>query len=220
MSDRPTTRGHRRASTASRASSSSCRPQRSAHQGSGAVSRACDPLPAWLVGLLVRELGGDGSSGEQPGRGEGDRGVQQQSGQAGGDVAERTQFDRVEGGASDGVVEGDPEGDAEGAGEQAGGQMRDEERGDGLARGRAEGAQDGVVERLPSPGNTARRTRPARGSALVRDGAVRQPPQAPGSALRDARTGAERLTGEGCGRGQVVCVSAPNPSRTAATASR
>ena len=60
-------------------------------------------------------------------------------------MGERGEFDRPEGGASDGVVDGDPEGDAEGAREQAGGQVRDEERDDGLAWGGAEGAQDGVV---------------------------------------------------------------------------
>jgi hypothetical protein len=55
------------------------------------------------MGLLVGELWGDGSSGEESGWGHGDHGVQQQGCQADGDVGERGEVDRVEGCASDGV---------------------------------------------------------------------------------------------------------------------
>ena len=99
------------------------------------------------VGLFVGELWGDGSSGEESGRGQGDRGVQQQGGQAGRDVGEWGEFDRVEGLTSDGVVEGDPEGDADGAREQAGGQVCDEERGDRTSPARSR--RDSVTYTCP-----------------------------------------------------------------------
>jgi hypothetical protein len=52
--------------------------------------------------------------------------VQHESTQDGGDVGEGAEPDRVEGCASDGVVDGDPEGDADCAGEQARGQLSHE----------------------------------------------------------------------------------------------
>jgi hypothetical protein len=61
----------------------------------------------------------DWSSGKGPGGDERDHRVQQQGDQARGDVGERSESDRVQELASDGVVEDDPKADADGAGEAA-----------------------------------------------------------------------------------------------------